>query len=210
MDLNCTYISERPFRIYEFEVKRVNEAKALALLKKGDEEALSWFIDKYSNYVGTIVSNILKDSMTHEDIEEVTSDVFVTLWQSAENLYPLNLKGYLSRVARSLSMQKLRDKATGLPLDEDILILDDDSEFDRLAQEDQDEMVRKAVYAMPQPDKEIFLRFYYYCQSVSVISQQMQMNPSTVKTKLKRGRERLRVILSKNSKGDDLNETTYS
>ena len=188
----------------------MNEAKALALLKKGDEEALSWFIDKYSNYVGTIVSNILKDSMTHEDIEEVTSDVFVTLWQSAENLYPLNLKGYLSRVARSLSMQKLRDKATGLPLDEDILILDDDSEFDRLAQEEQDEMVRKAVYAMPQPDKEIFLRFYYYCQSVSVIADQMKMNPSTVKTKLRRGRERLRVILSNNSKGDDLNESTYS
>ena len=210
MDLNCTYISERPFRILEFEVKRVNEAKALALLKKGDEEALSWFIDKYSNYVGTIVSNILKDSMTHEDVEEVTSDVFVTLWQSAEKLYPLNLKGYLSRVARSLSMQKLRDKATGLPLDEDILILDDDSEFDRLAQEEQDEMVRKAVYAMPQPDKEIFLRFYYYCQSVSLISQKMQMNPSTIKTKLRRGRERLRLILSNNTKGDDLNESTYS
>ncbi|MBR4726186.1 MAG: sigma-70 family RNA polymerase sigma factor, partial [Lachnospiraceae bacterium] len=61
-----------------------------------------------------------------------------------------------------------------------------------------------------QPDKEIFLRFYYYCQSVSVIADQMQMNPSTVKTKLRRGRERLRVILSNNTKGDDLNESTYS
>ena len=188
----------------------MNEAKALALLKKGDEAALKWFIDKYSNYVGTIVSNILQGSMAPEDVEEVTSDVFVTLWQSAEKLYPLNLKGYLSRVARSLSMQKLRDKVTELPLEEDILILDDDSEFDRIAQEDQDEMVRRAVYSMPQPDKEIFLRFYYYCQSVSVISKQMQMNPSTVKTKLKRGRERLRVILSKKTKGDDLNESPYS
>ena len=188
----------------------MNEAKALALLKKGDEEALEWFIDKYSAYVGTVVSNILQSSMSHEDVEEVTADVFVTLWRSAENLYPLNLKGYLSRVARSLSMQKLRDKATELPLDEDILILDDDSEFDRLAREEQDEMVRKAVYAMPQPDKEIFLRFYFYCQSVSVIANQMQMNPSTIKTKLRRGRERLRVILSNNSKGDDLHESTYS
>ena len=188
----------------------MNEAKALALLKKGNEEALEWFIDKYSAYVGTVVSNILQSSMSHEDIEEVTSDVFVTLWQSAEKLYPLNLKGYLSRVARSLSMQKLRDKAIELPLDEDILILDDDSEFDRLAREDQDEMVRKAVYAMPQPDKEIFLRFYFYCQSVSVIANEIQMNPSTIKTKLRRGRERLRLILSNNTKGDDLNESTYS
>ena len=188
----------------------MNEAKALALLKKGDEEALSWFIDKYSNYVGTIVSNILQGSMSHEDVEEVTSDVFVTLWRSADKLYPLNLKGYLSRVARSLSMQKLRDKTSELPLDEDILILDEDSEFDRLAKEEQDEMIRNAVYSMAQPDKEIFLRFYYYCQSVSEIAKTMQMNPSTIKTKLRRGRERLRVILSTNSKGDDLNETKYS
>ncbi len=188
----------------------MNEAKALALLKKGDEEALEWFIDKYSNYVVTIVNSILQGSMSHEDVEEVASDVFVTLWRSAQNLYPLNLKGYLSRVARSLSMQKLREKATELPLDEDILILDDDSEFDRLAKEEQDDMVRRAVYAMPQPDKEIFLRFYYYCQSVSQIANEMQMNPSTVKTKLKRGRERLRVILNNNMKGDDQNESKYS
>ena len=191
-------------------MRLLNDAKALALLKSGDTEALEWFIDKYSAYVGTIVNSILQGSMTHEDVEEVTSDVFVTLWQSAERLYPLNLKGYLSRVARSLSMQKLRDKRAELPLDEDILILDDDSEFDRLAREEQDDMVRNAVYSMPQPDKEIFLRFYYYCQSVSVIAKQMQMNPSTIKTKLRRGRERLRVILSNKTKGDDLNESTYS
>ena len=109
----------------------MNEAKALNLLKSGDQEALEWFIDRYSAYVGTVVSNILKDSMSHEDIEEVTADVFVTLWSSAANLYPLNIKGYLSRVARSLSMQKLRDKVSELPLDEDILILDDDTEFER-------------------------------------------------------------------------------
>ena len=188
----------------------MNDAKALALLKSGDQDALAWFIDKYSAYVGTVVNSILAGSMSHEDVEEVTADVFVTLWRSSENLIPLNLKGYLSRVARSLSMQKLRERVQVLPLDEDILILDDDSEFDRLAREEQDDMVRNAVYSMPQPDKEIFLRFYYYCQSVSLIADQMQMNPSTVKTKLKRGRERLRVILSKNMKGDDLNESTYS
>jgi RNA polymerase sigma-70 factor (ECF subfamily) len=193
-------------------VRGLNDAKALALLKSGDQEALEWFIDKYSAYVGTVVNSILASSMTHEDVEEVTADVFVTLWRSAENLYPLNLKGYLSRVARSLSMQKLREKVEVLPLDEDILILDEDSVFDSLEREDQDQLIRRLVYSMPQPDKEIFLRFYYYCQSVSVIANQMQMNPSTIKTKLKRGRERLRTFLSdlRNTKGGDLNANKYS
>ena len=94
-----------------------------------------------------------------------------------------------------------------LPLDDDILILDEDSVFDSLEREDQDQEVRKLVYSMPQPDKEIFLRFYYYCQSVSVIADQMKMNPSTVKTKLRRGRERLRQSLNniKDTAGGDLN-----
>ncbi len=195
-----------------FEVRRLNDAKALALLKSGDQEALAWFIDKYSAYVGTVVNSILSGAMSHEDVEEVTADVFVTLWRSADNLIPLNLKGYLSRVARSLSMQKLRERFEVLPLDEDILILDEDSVFDSLEREDQDQVIRKLVYSMPQPDKEIFLRFYYYCQTVSVIANQMQMNPSTVKTKLKRGRERLRYYLSniKNTTGGDLDASKYS
>ncbi|MBP5493320.1 MAG: sigma-70 family RNA polymerase sigma factor [Clostridiales bacterium] len=186
----------------------------MAKLKAGDEEALEWFIDRYSAYVGTIVSNFLKGSMTYSDIEEVTADVFVTLWKSADRLYPLNLKGYLSRVSRSLSMQKLREQVQELPLDEDILIIDDQSAFDGLAQEEQNQIVRQAVLAMPQPEREIFLRFYYYNQSVNEISVHMQMNANTIKTKLRRGRETLRQHLefihidteNMKVKGGDTNE----
>ena len=190
----------------------MKDAEALTLLKSGNQDALEYFIDKYSAYVGTVVNSILQGSMSREDAEEVTADVFVTLWKSAENLYPLNLKGYLSRVARNLSMQKLRGRFEVLPLDEDILILDEDSVFGSLEKEDQASILRNLVYSMPQPDKEIFLRFYYYCQSVSVISKQMQMNPSTIKTRLRRGREQLRHHLNNigHLKGGDLHESKYS
>ena len=85
----------------------LTDAEALALLKTNDQQALEWFIDRYSSYVGTIVNNILQKSMSRADVEEVTSDVFVTLWKSSERLIPLNIKGYLSRVARSLALHKL-------------------------------------------------------------------------------------------------------
>ena len=128
--------------------------------------------------------------------EEVTADVFVTLWKSAEKLVPLNLKGYLSRVARSLAIRKLRERVQELPLDEDILILEEDALIEKLDKRERDQLVREAVLSMSQPDREIFLRFYYYCQSVSVIADKMQINPSTVKTRLRRGREKLRQALS--------------
>lgn len=174
----------------------MTDSKALKLLQAGDAQALEWFIDRYSNYVGSIVKSILQNSMTQADVEEVTADVFVTLWKSAERLVPLNMKGYLSRVSRSLALRKLRERKLELPIEEDILVLDEDSLIEKLDREQRDGLVREAVLSMGQPDREIFLRFYYYCQSVPVISEKMQMNPSTVKTRLHRGREKLRQHLT--------------
>ncbi len=48
---------------------------------------------------------------------------------------------------------------------------------------------------MGQPDREIFLRHYYYAQTVQEISRETGLNESTVKTKLRRGRMRLKTIL---------------
>ena len=174
----------------------LTDAKALTQLQSGDQLALEWFIEKYGNYVGTIVNSVLQGSMSHEDVEEVTADVFVTFWKSAEKLFPLNLKGYLSRVARSLALRKLREKTQELPLEEDILSVEEDMLIEKLDQEERDRLVREAVLSMTQPDQEIFLRHYYYCQSVTVIAEKMKMNPSTVKTRLRRGREMLRQHLS--------------
>ena len=174
----------------------MTDAKALAQLQSGDQHALEWFIDRYGNYVGTIVNSFLQDCMSHEDVEEVTADVFVTFWKSAKCLLPLNLKGYLSRVARSLALRKLREKPQEMPLEEDDLFIEEDSLIEKIDQEARDRLVREAVISMTQPDQEIFLRHYYYCQSVTVIAEKMKMNPSTVKTRLRRGREKLRQHLT--------------
>jgi len=174
----------------------LTDSKALKLLQAGNQQALEWFIDHYSNYVGTIINSVLQGNMSQADVEEVTADVFVTLWKNAERLFPLNIKGYLSRVSRSLAMRKLRERKQELSLEEDILILEEDSLIEKLDREQRDALVREAVLSMTQPDREIFLRFYYYCQSVSVIAEKMQMNQSTVKTRLRRGREKLRQHLT--------------
>ena len=174
----------------------LTDSKALKLLQKGNQQALEWFIDRYSSYVGTIVNSVLQSSMSPADVEEVTADVFVTLWKYAESLTPVNIKGYLSRVARSLALRKLRERKNDLCLEEAMLVLEEDSLIEKLDRAQRDALVREAVLSMPQPDREIFLRFYYYCQTVPVIAEKMEMNQSTVKTRLRRGREKLRQHLT--------------
>lgn len=175
----------------------MTESKALKELKKGSEEALAWFIDRYTPYVTTIIYHIIGDSMDVTDIEEVASDVFLAFWQNSQKVRPFAAKGYLGSIARNLAKNKLRECGYDLPLEEQILIVDEITPEQALQRKELSKTVRRAVMAMPEPEREIFLRYYYYAQKTHRIADEMNLNPSTVRSKLRRGRESLRSSLLK-------------
>ena len=70
-----------------------------------------------------------------------------------------------------------------------------------MEQDEERRLVRQAVDALPPEDKEIFLRHYYYAQSIKEISDHMALNESTIKTKLRRGRMKLKEALTKGGAG---------
>lgn len=173
----------------------MTEGKALRELKKGSEEALCWFIDTYTPYVTAIIYNIIGDRMDLSDIEETASDVFLAFWQNARKVRPLSVRGYLGAIARNLAKNKLRQLRQDLPLEEAILAVDEISPEITVEQKELSRIVRLAVLDMDQPQREIFLRFYYYGQKTDEIAAILQMNPSTVRCKLSRGREDLKKTL---------------
>lgn len=171
----------------------MTEAKALRELQRGSEAALEWFIDRYSGYVATVVYNIIGGSHPREDVEEVCSDVFVSLWTSAARIKGGSVKAYLVGTARHKSIDRLRKPGLELPLEEDAIELSGPVEI--LDKAEERAAVHRAVLEMGQPDREIFLRHYYYCQKLSDIARAMDMHEPTVKTRLRRGREKLRAVL---------------
>ena len=173
----------------------MTEATALRELKKGSETALIWFIDAYTPYVTAIIHGIIGEHMDMADVEEVASDVFFALWENAGKVY--SVKGYLGTMARNKAKNKLRDLTYDLPLEEQILVLEGGNPEDTMEEKERNRAVRRAVLQMRQPEKEIFLRHYYYCQKVDTISVEMNLPLSTVKTKLRRGRARLGRELQK-------------
>ena len=176
----------------------MTEARALQELRRGSEAALEWFIDKYTPYVSTIIFNIIGGAMGISDIEEVTSDVFFTFWSNADKIRPTSVRSYLGSIARNRAKNKLRESGCDLPLEEDILILDEHTPEERLEEAELRERVRRTVLSMEDPDREIFLRHYYYCQPLSEIAEEMKIKLPTVKTRLYRGREKLRAALTEN------------
>jgi len=174
----------------------MREERILQKLRQGDPAALEALMDRYIPYVSTIVWNILRSAMSKEDAEEVVSDVFLAAWNQAGDIQPGLTKAWLGAVARNKAKTKLRSIGKELPLEEDILeIPDEQTPVTAAERKEEQRLLRRAVDQLGEPDHEIFLRHYYYAQTVSEISREMHLNPSTVKTKLSRGRQRLKALL---------------
>ena len=57
------------------------------------------------------------------------------------------------------------------------------------------ELVRAALETLERSDRELFVRHYYYGQTVARAAEEMGLNLSTAKTRLRRGRARLKEYL---------------
>ncbi|MCD8115514.1 MAG: sigma-70 family RNA polymerase sigma factor [Oscillospiraceae bacterium] len=120
----------------------------------------------------------------------------MAFWQSGKRVQPGKAKAYLAAIARNKAKMFLRKSNIELPLEGDVLSIADGDMERGLEEQEQREIVYRAVLSLGQPDREIFLRYYYYCQPVGDIADRLQMKPATVKTRLHRGRARLREILT--------------
>ena len=108
---------------------------------------------------------------------------------------PGKVKAWLEAVARNKARDALRRRRPSLPLEEDVLTLAAPGPEEAMGEREQADCLRAAVLAMEETDRDIFLRHYYLCQTVAVIARDLDMNPSTVKARLRRGREKLKKTL---------------
>ena len=174
----------------------MNEQGAWKAIKNGSQEGLVWMIDHYSAYVASIVHRIIGNQMSRQDVEEVTSDVFLALWNQADRLRTDNIKAYLGRMARNMALNKFREAGFAFPLEENRVSLDETTPEEGLLKKEAARIVSQEVRKMKEPEREILLRFYYYFEPIDQIAREMNLNPATVKTKLFRARKALKTILS--------------
>lgn len=180
----------------------MREEQILRRIRAHDPAGLEALMERYIPYVSTVVWNILRFAMQPEDAEEVVSDVFLAAWNQAEQLKAGYVKQWLGAVARNKAKNKLRELGRELPLEEDCLELpgyNDPAEAMENAAERT--IVNEAVNSLGESDRELFLRHYYYAQTVSEISKDMALNESTVKTRLRRGRMKLKDFLMRRGLG---------
>ncbi len=171
-------------------------------LRKKDEKALKETIKKLTPLVSTIIYNVGKGQLTKEDIEEVCADVFITLWNNAEKIQSDKLKGYVCCIAKTRAINKLKVVISKAVVNiEDYEWEDDFSISEHTETMEVSNILRQMIDEINNPDREILIRYYYYYQNTSKIAEVMQMNPETVKSKLRRTREKLKDKLAERGFG---------
>lgn len=184
----------------------MDEKSILRKLRNRDEKAFEEIIDLYSAYITAIVRNLLSSKGTKEDVEEVVADTFIALWNTAERInyeeYS-SIKAYIAVIARNKAKDWLRAaKVQNLQLMDDILIIDNSIE-QLIVQREQQRIIAKILKQLKPSDWKIFVAYYYQYKKVDEIAQELQMNPQTVKTRLRRGREVLKKFLIKEGYGSN-------
>ena len=165
-------------------------------LKNHDHAAFEKLVHKYLPLVSTVVYNIGGSKLTKEDMEEVISDVFVTLWRNTDKIIEGKLKGYLCSIARTKTLDKLY-YIKEPPLDIDNLQLEDDFYVEGIAEANETaDVLQQLISEIPEPDREILIRYYYYRQTAATIAERLEIKLPTVKSKLQRTREKLRKKLT--------------
>lgn len=178
----------------------MDDKKLLHAMQNGSKAALEMLMDRYSGYVYRIIENQGRGMLSPEDVEELTADVFVKLWQKSTSLKGDALRSWLGTVARNGTIDRMRKNGGTIPLEEPYLSVPDNL-WKNLQAEERTALVRDALNTLMPQDREIFFRYYNLCQSMKDIAAEMQLGLPAVKMRLHRGRKQLKDYFSERGIG---------
>ena len=170
-----------------------------------DEQAIACTRDKYGRLLRSIAYGILK---SHEDSEECENDTYLKTWSVIPPTRPSALQEFLAKITRNLSLDRYdsmhaaKRGAGEVPLMLDELeecipdqggsATDDESDDEELKR-----ILNKFLEGLPQDARKIFMRRYFFGDSVNEIADKLGFGKSKVKMSLSRSRDSLKVLLEK-------------
>lgn len=180
---------------------RLSDETLLHLISRSQENALSALYDRYSRLVYSIAFNTLSDNSR---AEEVTQDVFERVWEKARTYSAEQgrVVTWISSIARHRSIDLFRqyrshheDLQIGWQEAEMIDLPDGQNvewEVD-LAQRQQ--RIRRAVAQLPLDQKQAVGMAFFQGLSHPEIAEALGEPLGTVKTRIRLGMQKLRILL---------------
>lgn len=167
----------------------------LKALSQGDEKAYdAVFLDYFPKMKRFIRGFVARD----EDAENITQDIFMTLWMRRECLADVaDLNSYLYVMAKNASLHYLQEsmKKESVSIDDTFDVSEKDNFEDILLTEELNKLIMEAVYKMPEQRKKIFLMSRVEELSNDEIACRLNISKRTVETHISAALAELRKIL---------------
>lgn len=179
----------------------MQDSEIIELYFLRDELAIEKTAEKYGPYCHTIAYNILHDSF---DADECVNDTYHKTWCAIPPARPTLFRSFLGKITRNLSLDKYAakhaEKRGGRvwesldELSECIGSFDIDERFDTEAI---GAVINGFLGGLRELDRRIFVRRYFFEDSISEIARLHKISEGQVKTSLFRMRARLSEQLKK-------------
>ena len=182
----------------------MTDEKIVALYWARSEDAIKETDKAYGTYCRYIAYNILREK---EDADETVNDTYLKAWQSMPPQKPNPLKAFLGRITRQLSINRLEKKTAQKRGGELALSLEElqnavpDTSPDLADQVALADALTRFLYTLPIIQRRVFIRRYWYLESIGEIASAFSMSESKVKSMLMRLRQKLKQHLTKEGFG---------
>ena len=163
----------------------MQDNEIISLFEIRDEHAIEALSDKYHPYCYKIAWNLLTNK---EDSEECLNDTWFSVWSLIPPKKPSVLSHFCGRITRNLSIDRLRKKYADRRPDV------------HMAEKELLEIINDFLGKMNAEDRDIFVRRYWFFDSVAAIAERHAMSVGSVKMNLYRSRKKLLKVLKKEGK----------
>ncbi len=179
----------------------MTDAQIIALYWSRSEDAIKETDAVYGRRLHVLSDKILQN---HLDAEESVSDTYMKAWDTIPPVRPTCFFAYLAKICRNFSLGRLEWKSAA-KRNADVVSLTQEMEQcipDR-SQERSPERVEigrilnRFLESISLESRLIFMRRYWYTDSIQEIAARYQISQSKVKTQLHRTRNKLRLFLEK-------------
>ena len=182
--------------------KTVEDGQIIELYWVRDQRAIQETDGKYGRLLHQIAWNLLRN---REDSEECVSDTYLRAWNAIPPARPTAFRAWLGHITRNLSLDRWKragaEKRGGgaeMLLGElEDCVPGGDSPERSLEDQELAEALSGFLRGLGREARAMFLRRYWYGESLAQIGEAMGCGEGKVKSSLFRSRKALRVFLEK-------------
>lgn len=179
----------------------MEDNRILELFFARDEAALQLTREKYGRYLNGIAYAVLRDAGAAEECE---NDTYLRAWEQMPPERPQVLSAFLGTITRRLALDRYRHAHTakrgGGVADLSLTELEEcvpagSTVYDDMESRELAAVISAFLHTLPEETCAVFLRRYWYMDSISELAQRYNCSPGRIRILLMRTRQALRAHL---------------